>query len=185
MNPEGDRTISKSKSEPETTLSGRPTLSLETFRSVAQEVANQLKIPVAICERSTEAAGNVAIPFVNRPLEAATKDGNKIIEVVQPANLPEGQPPTTIDIVKDALSKIPHGEKVDRYFGITSGKPEQSPEEALRAEKLLERLRKLGEGSVSDEKFLEDLSAHSKASKVDPESLRALMRPSKLKKPEK
>lgn len=86
--------------------------------------------------------------------------------------------------VSDALESIPGGDMLDKYFGITTGSPEQSVDEARNSESLIQDLRdtSLGETSLSD--LFGKISEHNTASGVDPEALRALMRGSTKKNEE-
>ena len=81
--------------------------------------------------------------------------------------------------VVDALSTVAEGEMINRYFGITSGLPEQPPEEAQKGEEIVEQLRQVTDEKADLSQLLEKISHHNAASGLDPEALRALMRGAK------
>jgi len=51
--------------------------------------------------------------------------------------------------VSEALEAIPGGDKLDKYFGITTGNPEQPLEEAKNSENLIEGLRDASSGKAN------------------------------------
>jgi hypothetical protein len=106
---------------------------------------------------------NTALKQDNEP--AATTAGSKV-----------GSSLLLKQQVIDALSFIPGGAELDKYFGITSGKPVQPEDEAARSEELIRGLRDASEGKTPLPELLQKLALHNAQSQVDPDALRALMR---------
>ena len=78
-------------------------------------------------------------------------------------------------IVSNVLATTPGGEKLDQYFGISSGAPEQPAAEAAESDALIAGLQKGGDLSA----LFGKISKHVSNSDIDPDALRALMRSSK------
>jgi hypothetical protein len=85
--------------------------------------------------------------------------------------------------IRDALSAIPGGDNLDRYFGISSGEPQQPKQEARIADQLIDELREGSStgGDLGD--LLKRISIHADNSGADPDALRALMRGSRKGQP--
>lgn len=85
--------------------------------------------------------------------------------------------------VTDALAAIPGGAQLDRYFGVSSGVPEQPIAEGQESDALLKRLRDATQSpEVGLLSLLGDIGKHVDTSGADPDALRALMRrPGKAK----
>jgi hypothetical protein len=170
-------------------LSGRPAISLAAFKATAVEVAQQLEEPIAICRRPETDAGIKALPFANKPLAVAKADGSEILDVVYPpAKEVNGERPDSTDLhgrVVESLRGTPGGQKLDDYFGISSGSAEQPPAEAAKSEELIGRLKAFSQGQGGDiESILGEISEHAASSGADSDALRALMRGSKESKTE-
>lgn len=163
-----------------TPLPGRSPMSLETFREVAAEVANKFGRSVAICLRDPSEPGAASFPYRNRSLAEAKRSGQNIVEIVRPRALAAKKRAATAtlhDEVLEVIATTPGGKAIDAYFGISSGKPEQSKAEAAESDGLIEDLRKESQtGGRGMPSLLGRISAHSDSSEIDAEALRALMR---------
>ena len=106
--------------------------------------------------------------------DPASKQGSLDEVINSPATGPDLR---VMRQVADALSAISDGEQLDRYFGISSGIPEQPPEEAARSDELIARLREATKGPSEDlSSLLDDIARHTGSSGADPDALRALRR---------
>ncbi len=90
-----------------------------------------------------------------------------------------GQDLRTKHKIHEALANSPGGKKLDEYFGISTGTPQQPVEEAQETDSLLARLHGAQVGSADLRSLLNEISIHATHSGVDPDALRALMRGSK------
>lgn len=120
-------------------------------------------------------------------LKSPEERGSRELNDSTPRNPGPGKTLRMKQIISDALAQNPHGEEIDKYFGISTGRPEQSLEEAERAEYLLGKLRDLATSKSVDSKgMLRQIADHVDGSGFDANALRALMRGSKkpAKEPE-
>ena len=68
---------------------------------------------------------------------------------------------------------MPVGAEVDEYYGITSGRPKQSPEEGARGEHLIAARKPFSEGQPYLSPLFGEIQDHDERSEIDPELLRA------------
>ena len=88
-------------------------------------------------------------------------------------------------VVRNALAKIRKGSELDRYFGISSGKPKQPDEEACSTAVLLREIENPSRRGL-DLIALRELMVLASTCGANPDSLRALTRsPTVAKKPRK
>lgn len=80
--------------------------------------------------------------------------------------------------VSDALDATSSGKKLDEYFGITSGIPDQSEGEARESSKLMQELREVtSTGNTTDlADLLSKIAEHTNNSGADPDALRELIK---------
>ena len=163
----------------EARLSRPASLSIATFRAVAEEVAARLQVPIAICERDRNEPGSAMLPFRSMPLGEAQKKGATIVEIVEPPSQSASPLAAAQQIIKEALPQIPGGEEVDKYFGITSRAPKQagaSGDEVLATLRRLDVAAQKG-GTVAD--VIKNLTRLADETPIDPDALRAFFRPTK------
>ena len=93
---------------------------------------------------------------------------------------PKGEELRLHQRVTDTLARTPGGDSLDKFFGITTGKPEQSDEDRQNSDALIRELQAISNGESLDlTALVTGMSKHVADSAVDPDALRALMRSSK------
>lgn len=177
MQPSKDPASMPSLSGRDPELQGRPTISINTFRAIAIELAEEFKRPIALCRRSDTTAGSTALPYQNKFLDLAIESRDEILEVIYPPEEGQALDPKSEALrntVLDALAKAPGGERLDAYFGISSGNPKAPSEEAIESDLLINKLREVSINTADMSSILGDITRHVNQSGADPDILRAL-----------
>ena len=104
------------------------------------------------------------------------KRGQTEPEITQPSIAEDLRVREKVESALKAISSV-GGEGLTRYFGIDGKRPTQSDSEAEESDRLIEDVKGLGDGNIDPMEFLARLSIHSESSGVDPNALRALMKP--------
>jgi hypothetical protein len=113
-------------------------------------------------------------PTQPTPDNGATPDNSPAEEITAPLR---GASLRTTERILDVLRAVPGGAEVDEYYGISSGVPKQSAEEAARGEELVAGLKAFSEGQGDFSALFGQIKDHNEKSEIDPELLRALVRP--------
>jgi hypothetical protein len=112
-------------------------------------------------------------PTQPTPDNGATPENSPAEEITAPLR---GASLRATERILDVLRAVPGGAEVDEYYGVSSGVPKQSAEEAARGEELVAGLSAFSEGQGDFSALFDQIQRHNETSEIDPELLRSLMR---------